>query len=384
MSWNRFIPFSPPLLGKTEYAGVISVMKSGWITTGPVTEEFEQTTGRYVQAKHAVACSSCTDALVIALTIIGVGPGDEVIVPTFTFTATAHAVLLRGAKLVFADIDKETMNISVDDVRRRLSRRTKAVIPVHYGGNPCNLKAIGQLATNENLSVIEDAAHAIGARYRGKMIGTISDMTCFSFYATKNLTTAEGGMITTNHKEFAERARRLTMYGISDARRIWSERHRPKGTWDYDVQELGYKANMPDILAAMGIHQLRRLQGFTRKRRKYASIYMRELQDVPDIAFQKTEEAAYHCRHLFPVLLPRAVDRDEIVTKLKLASIGTSVLWRPLHLHTFFRRYLKTKEGDYPNAENVFKRLINLPISPAHSAGNIRRVAKTLKQLLTR
>lgn len=365
-----------------EIREIAAALRSGWITTGPRTERFENAVARAVHAKHAVACSSCTDALHIALTALDVGPGDEVILPVLTFTATAHAVLYRGARPVFADIAPETMNVSVRDIERRITRRTKVILPVHYGGNPCDMDSIRRLARKCGAHVVEDAAHAIGARYRGRPIGSLSDMTCFSFYATKNITTAEGGMITTNNKIWAERAKRLTMYGISDARRIWGERFKPKGTWDYDVTELGYKANMPDVLAAIGIHQLRRLGQFTKTRRRYAHIYMERLSGIPGIAFQKTEPKSFHCRHLFPVILPPSVDRNELIVRLKSAGIGASVLWRPLHLHTFFRQRLKTKKGDYPNAEKVFQHLINLPISPAISERQIKKIADTVLTLV--
>lgn len=384
MTGKPFIPFSAPDISDREVREVVRALRSGWITTGPRTAQFETAVARAVKAKHAVACSSCTDALHIALTVLDIGPGDEVILPVLTFTATAHAVLYRGAAPVFADIDPGTFNISVPEIQRRISRRTKVILPVHYGGNPCDMAAIHRLAGQHRLRVVEDAAHAIGSAYQGRPIGSISDMTCFSFYATKNITTAEGGMITTHHKMWAERAKRLTMYGISDARRIWGERFNPKGTWNYDVMELGYKANLPDVLAAIGIHQIQRLSRITKIRRRYAHIYMERLADIPGISFQTPQTAGAHCWHLFPVLLPPRVDRDEIVSRLKAAGIGVSVLWRPLHLHSFFRKLLDTRPGDYPNAEGVFQRLVNLPVSPSLSEKQIVRVAATLKSLLSK
>lgn len=270
---ETFLPFSPPMMGEEEKAEMLDTLDSGWITKGPKTERFEQDFAAYCGVDYAAGLHSCTAALHLSLLAVGTGSGDEVIVPTMTFASTAHAVLYCGAKPVFADCDPVTFNVTAGTVEERVTARTKAVIPMHYGGLPCEMTEILELCHRRGLRVIEDAAHAAGSIYNGTKIGALgSDASCFSFYATKNMTTGEGGMVTSRDPELIERIRVLSMYGISDARRIW-KRYTPKGSWTYDVAELGYKYNMMDIQAALGIHQLKKLDGFIDRRQRFADAY---------------------------------------------------------------------------------------------------------------
>lgn len=400
MAERHFIPYAPPLIEEDDIAEVVACLKSGWLTTGPRVERLQKEFAKLVDAKYAVCTSSCTMALHIAMLLAGVGRGDEVLTTPFTFASSAHVIRYVDAMPVFCDVEEATFNIDPARMRELLTTRyemrhgnacnketgarLKAVVPVHYGGHPCDMDAILELAAAWNLRVIEDAAHAVGALYKGKPVGGIGDLSCFSFYATKNICTAEGGMLTTNNPEWAERARCLTMYGISDARQIWN-RYAPQGTWGYDVSGLGLKCNMPDLLAALGLTQLAKFNALQERRARHAAIYQRILGEQPNILLPHTRQWARHAWHLYPIRLteggPQA--RDAFIAKLRERNIGTSVLFIPLHLHSYYRALLGgNTEGMFPVAERVFAGLINLPIAPAISEEDIVYIAETVKSLL--
>ena len=380
---RRFINFSPPLIEDDEINEVIDTLKSGWITTGPKVSKFEEEVCRYVGCRYAAATFSCTSALFLALKALGIKEGDEVIVPTFTFASTAHVVVHCGALPVFVDIDKGTLQIDTRKIEGKITSRTKAIIPVHYGGNPVEMNDIFAIAKKYKLTIVEDAAHAIGTEYQGRKIGSLeSNATCFSFYATKNIATAEGGMVVTADEAFARTVKKMAMYGISDAREIWNSRYTKKGHWFYDIETIGYKANMADLNAAIGLHQLKKLDSFNITRGRYADIYKKELKGL-GCDFMEIRKGNKCAWHLFPLILPADIDREEFIIKLKEGGIGTSVLYRPLHLHTAYKKILNTKEGDFPVSESVFNRLVNLPISPAITEEEIRYTAETVKGLLS-
>ena len=376
-----FIKFSPPLIGEDEIEEVVHTLRSGWITTGPKVKEFENRICRYVNAKHAVALFSCTSAMFLALKALGINIGDEVLVPTFTFASTAHVVVHCGAKPVFCDIDPHTFQIDTTKLEDKITSKTKAIIPVHYAGNPVDMDDLCLFAKKNGLFIVEDAAHAIGAEYKNKKIGSLnSNATCFSFYSTKNIVTAEGGMLVTNDEKLANQVRKMSMYGISDSREIWNSRYSKKGHWFYDVEMIGFKANMTDLNAAIGLHQIKKLDNFNERRSKNALLYIDGLSNCgfDFIEIKKENKSAWH---LFPLLLPEKMDRDEFIMKLKEKGIGTSVLFRPLHLHTAYRKLLNTKEGDFPVSENVYNRLVNLPVSPATKENEIQYVINQIKKL---
>lgn len=364
---DTFLPFSPPLIGDGEKQELLDTLDSGWITKGPKTERFEQEFAAYCGVEQAVGLNSCTAALHMTLMALEIGKGDEVIVPTMTFASTAHAVMYVGAKPVFADCDA-SFNLAVEDLESRISTRTRAIIPVHYGGQACRMDEILDIALRHDLRVIEDAAHAAGSEYGGRKIGSLeSDAACFSFYATKNMTTGEGGMVTSHNAELIERIRRLSMYGISDARRIW-KRYAPRGSWQYDIAELGYKYNMMDIQAALGIHQLRRLDEFIARREHFATMYDRALGPIDVLGTPIVADGIGHARHLYPLLVEPGVlkiGRDTFIEALTDRNIGTSVLYQPLHAHSYYEDVCGHATGDFPNAMGLFERVINLPISPA-------------------
>ena len=378
---DHFIPFAPPMIGEEEKAEILDTLDSGWITTGPKTEAFEQAVCAYLGGGYAVAVHSCTAALHLSLVAAGIEEGDEVIMSPYTFASTGHVACYLGAVPVFVDIDPETYNIDPAQIEAALTERTRAIMPVHYGGHPCDMEAIQAIAAERGLIVVEDAAHAIGAEYRDAKVGALGNLACFSFYATKNMTTGEGGMVVTQDQELAQRIRVLSMYGISDARRIW-KRYAPKGTWVYDIAELGYKCNMMDIQAALGLPQLRKLDGFIERRAHFAAIYDEVLNQVLGLQKPTVYDDVKSAWHLYPVLVPESCDRDALIEELKEYNIGTSVLFQPLHLHSFYEGLLGEQEGRFPIAESVYRRVVCLPISPKASDEDIHYVAATLRDLV--
>ncbi|MBF0300526.1 MAG: DegT/DnrJ/EryC1/StrS family aminotransferase [Oligoflexia bacterium] len=379
---RNFISFSPPDIGEKEIAEVIHSLKSGWITTGPKVSLFEKNICEYCDIPYAVATFSCTSALFLTLKALGVGSGDEVIVPTFTFASTAHVVVHCGATPVFVDSDPDTFQMDTSKIEDLISPRTRGIIPVHYGGNVVEMDEIFSLAKKHGIFVVEDAAHAIGSEYNGRKIGSLqSDATCFSFYATKNLSTAEGGMVVSGNKTLIDLVKKLTMYGISDSREIWQSRYTPKGNWFSDVEMIGYKANMTDLNAALGIHQLQKLDQFNSTRAKYSLIYKNKLIGT-GIGFMDVKSHVRSAWHLFPILLPANVDRDKCISELKEKKIGTSVLFRPLHLHSAYQKLLKCRQGDFPASERIFERLVNVPISPSIPEDDINYIADSIKKVL--
>lgn len=370
---SEFLPFSRPEIGDEEIHEVVQVLRSGWITTGPRTKEFEQRTAEYIGAKHAIAVNSCTGGLHIALAAIGVGPGDEVITSPLTFCSTANVVVHLGATPVFADI-REDYNIDPAEIERRITPRTKAIIPVHFGGQPCRMDEILALARAHGLRVVEDAAHAIGATYRDRMVGTIGDVTAFSFYPTKNMTTGEGGMVTTEDDELAERMRLLSLHGIS--KDAW-KRYTSEGSWYYEVIYAGYKYNMTDIQAALGLHQLAKLNRFLDLRASMVARYEQAFRDIPEIRGPVVGDDVCPAWHLYAIQLELerlTINRAEFVEALRAQNIGSSIHFIPVHLHPYYRDRYGYKPGDYPHAEHTYERIISLPLFPAMRAQDLEDV----------
>ena len=378
-----FLPFCVPDIGEREIEEVVATLRSGWITTGPRTREFEKRFGQYVGARHAIAVSSCTAALHIALAAIGLGPGDEVITSPLTFCSTANVVIHLGATPVFADICDD-LNINPAEIRRRITPRTKAIVPVHHSGQPCRMDEILDCARVRNLPVIEDAAHAAGARYRDRMIGSIGTATTFSFYAIKNMTTAEGGMITTDDDELAEQMRILSLHGIS--KDAW-KRYSSTGSWYYEVTCPGYKCNMTDIQAALGIGQLDRLPGFLEIRRRYAHIYDELFDGLSEVTAPVVHPDVYHARHLYVLRLNLerlTIDRAAFIEALRAENIGTSVHFIPVHLHPYYRDRYGYARGDFPVAESTYDRIISLPLYPKMTEEDLRDVVAAVKRVVAR
>jgi perosamine synthetase len=376
---NSYIPFHLPSIGEEEIAAVERVLRSGWLTTGPVAHEFEKEFAQYIGCKHALAVNSGTSALQLALDAIGLKGGDEVLVPTYTFTATAEVVTYFGAKPVLCDSLAGGFNIDPDDAEKRITSRTKAIIPVHIGGEPCAMDAIQSLAVRHNLQVIEDAAHALPASFGGQRVGTMSEFTAFSFYATKTITTGEGGMLTTNDDAYAARAALMRLHGIG--KDAW-KRYSRAGSWKYQVMEAGYKCNLPDILAAVGLAQLRRCDSFLAKRRALVERYRSKLERLEEVELPSAGPAgSEHAWHLFIVRTRPGIleiNRDEFIEQLTEAGVGTSVHFIPLHRHPFYQEKYGVRPEWFPNAENAYSRCISLPLYPDLAEKDADYVAQTV------
>ena len=380
---DEFIPFHVPAIDEDEIRSVLETLRSGWLTTGTKTKRFEDEFAQYLGSRHAVAVNSCTAALHLALEAVGIGEGDEVIVPTMTFTATAEVVLYLKAKPVLVDCLPGTLNIEPAAIERAITARTKAIIPVHFGGQPCDMEAIMEIARRRGIYVVEDAAHALPAKYQGRMIGTIGDITCFSFYATKTITTGEGGMATTDNPDWAARMRMMSLHGIShDA---WN-RYAKEGSWYYEVLSPGFKYNLTDIAAAIGLAQLKKCDTFAVARKKIAVRYNEAFAELPEIQIPTCQANLEHAWHLYVIQLrpgSSKIDRDGFVAALKERGIGTSVHFIPLHLHPYYRESFGYIPGDFPNATEAYQRIVSLPIYPGMTEANIQYVIDSVKDVYT-
>ena len=387
---KTFLPYALPSIGEAEIAEVVDSLRSGWITMGPKVKRFEAAFAEYVGAPHAVALSSCTGGLLVALHALGIGAEDEVIVPTVTFCATANVVVQLGARPVLVDVG-EDLNIDPAAVEAAITARTRAIMPVHYGGQACDLEAIYAIAERYGLAVVEDAAHGIASEYRGRRIGSAFDerlprpsgrATVFSFYATKNLATGDGGMLTTDDAELAERCRRLSLHGMS--RDAW-QRYTSAGSWYYEVLEPGYKHNMTDLQAAIGIHQLKQIDEFTRVRQRYAAIYDDALSGLSEVRLPLRHQDRTHTFHLYPVRFGAGalrIGRNEIIEELTRCNIGTSVHFIPVHTHPYYRDTFGYAAQDFPSASRIFAELVSLPLYPAMSEADVASVHRAVRAIV--
>jgi dTDP-4-amino-4,6-dideoxygalactose transaminase len=361
---STFLPFHQPLIDADDERAVIEALRSGWITTGPRTKAFESALAQYVGAPHCVAVNSCTAALHLALLAVGVGRGDEVITSPITFASTANVIVHCGATPVFADVERDTWNIDVERLEAAMTPRTKAVIPVDFAGQPADLQPIMDLARRHNLVVIEDAAHAIGAEYRGRRVGSIADMTCFSFYATKNITSGEGGALTTNNAEWADRIGVMALHGIS--RDAW-KRYGAEGYKHWDIVYPGYKYNMFDIQAALAHSQLAKLETFYERRVALKARLDAGLSDIPEVILPVTQDGLKHAHHLYPIVVRTealTADRDAIMNAIQAENVGVGVHFRAVHLHPYYQETFGFRRGAFPNAEYYSDRTISLPLFP--------------------
>jgi perosamine synthetase len=379
---TREVPFSRPDIGDEEIAALTDAVRSGWLTMGPRTQEFEQAFAAWTGAPHAVAVSSCTAALHLALNAAGVGPGDEVITSTLTFAASGATIVHAGARPVLADVSPDTLNIDPQDVARKITRHTRALVPVHFAGHPAPMDEIHELARIHGLVVIEDAAHALPATYRGQRIGNLSDLTAFSFYATKNLTTGEGGMLTLRDEELADRIRARRLHGMS--RDAW-RRYSASGSWRYDVGYPGFKYNLTDPAAAMGLVQLRRLPELQRRRLELVALYDRLLADVVQLQRPTVRPGVESAWHLYAIRLrPQRlrIHRDEVIERLRARGVGTGVHFIPLHMHSYYRETFGCTPTDFPVASAAIEELISLPLYTRMSDDDVAYVADILKGVL--
>jgi len=381
-SAEPFLPFSLPEIGQEEIDEVVDTLRSGWLTNGPKVRAFEAAFREATDSQHAVALSSCTAGLHLALLASGIGPGDEVITTPLTFAATVSMIIHTGATPVLADISEDDYNIDPKEIERRVTSRTKAIIPVHYAGQPCRMDEILSIANSRNLRVIEDAAHALGASYRGNSIGAIGDCAIFSFYPIKPITTGQGGMLTTDDEELADRVRLLSLHGMS--KNAW-DRYSAKGSAFYQVLAPGFNYVMTDMQGALGIHQMRRMHTFQTRRTEIARLYDEYLADLPEIIRPTVRDDIEHCWHLYAIRIDARrlkIGRDEFVEELRTRGIGTSVHFIPIHYHPYFSDHLRLREGDYPVAERVFEGLISMPVYPRMADSDVTRVSEALHQIV--
>ncbi len=375
------IPFHKPYITEDEVSGLLDTVRSGWLTMGPKTFEFEREFSGYVGSEHAVAVNSGTSALHLALKAIDLKEGEEVIVPTMTFTATAEVVCYCNAVPVLVDIDRTTGNIDISAIEKAITSRTRAIIPVHYGGLPCDMDQILDIAEANKLFVIEDAAHSLPAYYKDKPVGSIGDMTCFSFYATKPLAAGEGGMVTTENEKWAERMRILRLHGIS--KDAW-KRYSNGGSWYYEVLETGYKYNMTDLQASLGLSQLRKLDKMWEMRKHIAQKYTEAFSDVKQLMTPYMDSERVSSYHLYALKIDPGelnIDRAEFIELLKENGIGTSVHFIPLHRHPFYQNAFSYGVENFPEAEWFYERIISLPIYPGMSEAEIEYVIQTVKDV---
>lgn len=384
MARKEFLTYGLPLIEEDDIAEVVDSLKSNWITKGPKTNKFETQFAEYIGVKHAIAVNSCTAGLHLSLVAAGLGVGDEVITTPMTFAASANVIIHTGATPIFADIDPVTMNIDVNEIRKKITPRTKAIIPVHIAGHPCEMDEIMGLAQEHNLFVLEDAAHAVYTQYKGKLIGSIGNATAFSFYATKNLATGEGGMVTTNDDALAEKIRIMSTHGMS--RNAWN-RYSSSGSWYYEILYPGFKYNMTDIQAALGITQLAKLERMQGVRLEIAERFNEEFGKMPELEIPVTKDYARNAWHLYILKLnlgKLSIDRAKFIEELKEEQIGTSVHFIPLPMHPYYRDTFNFQKGDFPQAETTYERIISLPLYPKMSKQDTEDVIEAVKRIVKR
>jgi len=381
------VPYHRPSIGQEEIQEVVRTLESGWLTTGPRTQQFEQEFRAYVQAPHALAVNSCTAGLHLVLAALNIGPSMEVITTPLTFCSTINVILHVGATPVLADIGPDG-NIDPSSIAARITERTKAIVPVHFAGLPCEMDAIWELAGRHRLHVIEDSAHAVGSHYRGVPIGAgnrktpgRSGASVFSFYATKNMTTGEGGMVTSCDEELAESLRILCLHGIS--KNAWN-RYSDRGSWYYEVLKPGFKYNLTDIQSSVGIHQLRKLESFLKVRTEYARAYNQSFADVEEFEIPPDKDYCRHSWHLYTLRLnldKLQIDREEFILELKRKGIGTSVHFIPIPLHPFFASRAQRPENQCPRALSLYPRMLSLPLYPAMNESQVNYVIESAKDI---
>ena len=382
MSDEPYIVFGSPIIDRAMIDSVTRTLESCWIGTGPRVHEFESKFARYVGAEHALATSSCTAALHLAMVASGVGPGDEVITTPMTFCATANSIIHTGATPVFVDCQRDTMNIDPSCLEASITSRTKAILPVHFAGRPADMDTICSIARKHGLLLVEDAAHAIESEFKGKKVGSIGDITCFSFYVTKNMTTGEGGMVTTNNPDLAQKIRVFGLHGLSaDA---WS-RFRDTGYKHYDVVFPGFKYNLTDMAASLGLEQLPRLAEWLLRRETIWKQYDEAFAELPLARPMPPTPDTVHARHLYTILIndDAGVSRDEFMQEMHKRRIGTGVHYRALHTHVYYAERWGYRPEQFPNAHHIGERTVSLPLTPKLTDADVQRIVHAVREILS-
>jgi len=377
-----FLVFGSPMIGDEEITEIVDSLKSSWLGTGPKVAKFEDMFSRYIDVQHAIAVNSCTAALHLSMLVAGLKPGDEVITTAMTFAATVNAIVHSNATPVLVDCDRETGLIDPQKIEEAITPKTRAIMPVHLYGRPCDMDSIMDIAKRHQLIVIEDGAHAIESVYKGKKIGTIGDITCFSFYVTKNMTTGEGGMVTTNNADFADRIKTYALHGMTND--AW-KRFSDEGYKHYQVVVPGFKYNMMDIQAALGIHQIKKLDGWLHRRNEIWQQYNDAFKDLPVVLPPSDEPDTIHARHLYTLMVDQAwsgITRDQFMQQLFECNIGTGVHYLGVHLHPYYQKQFGYTPSDFPNATWISERTVSIPLSPKLSDQDVENIIETTKGIM--
>lgn len=370
------VPYFVPWITRKDKSAIYNSLNQRWLTNGPYLQKFEKSVGSFVNTKYAIGVGSATQALHIALRTLGITNGDEVIVPTFTFAATANSVIYCGAKPIFVDVDPDTFTIKPDEIKKNITKKTKAIIPVHYGGQSCDMNEISYICKTHNLFLVEDCAHSLGSTYNEKMCGSIGNIGCFSFYATKVMTTGEGGMISTNNKKINEKARLLRSQGMS----IQAREREKDAQWKYDIVDLGYNYRLDEIRSSLGLSQFERINHSNKMRMKIAEKYDKLIKNIKGITTPIKKSDRNHIYHLYTIKIEKdyPLSRDELFLKLSKNGIGTSVQYYPLHLMSFYRKNFKINSSKFQNSNKLKDQVICLPIFPKMTNKQIEYVVKSL------
>ncbi len=382
MNSDSYLPFHQSWLEDDEINEVVDALKSGWLTTGPKTKSFEEAFKNYIGSKHAIGLNSCTAGLHMSLAVQDFEPGDEVIVPPITFPATANVVVHQNLKPVFVDVEPDTLNLDAAKLEEKISPRTRAIIPVHFAGHACDMDAIDAVAQKHNLCVIEDAAHAIETRYKGRKVGTLGRLASFSFYATKNITTGEGGMLTTDDDDLAEKITVMRLHGLS--RDAW-KRYGKSGFAHWQLHAPGFKYNMSDINAAMGIHQIKKVDRFLEIRKRYAARYDEAFSEFEEVQPLAVRDYTLSARHIYVLILKLerlTITRDEFLNAMQAAGIGMAVHFTSLHLQPYFKEHFNSAAEPLPNAAYASDRIVSLPLYPKMTPADVERVISTAAALI--
>ena len=379
---NKYIKFSKPLLDKQEFNAVKNVLSSGWLTTGLKTLEFENKFKKYKKSKYALALNSCTAALHLSLKLLNLKKNDEVITSALTFSSTINSIIMSGAKPVLADVNLETQNIDPYQIEKKINKNTKAILIVHFAGRPCEMREILKITKKYKLFLIEDCAHAIESKYKNKHLGTFGTFGCFSFYATKNLSIGEGGMLLTDSKKLYDRARILSLHGMDRA--AWN-RYGKSGYRHYDVSEVGYKYNLMDLLSVIGLTQLKKLKKNLKIRKRiwdtYHNNFIKKNFDIPKLWNKNIYSHSYHLFNIYLDKKRDKISRDQAILKLHRMKIGIGIHYRAIPEHSIYKKLFKWKINDYPNAKKIGRQTLSLPLSPSLKKKEVNRVIKCINKI---
>lgn len=380
---KQFLPYGHQWIDTDDIEAVTTVLKTDWITQGPLVNEFEQVISRYCHARYAVAFSSGTAALHSAVFAAGITPGSDIVTTPITFVADGNCALYQGGSVKLADIQKTTFNIDPHNIKKTITSKTKAIIPVDFAGHPCDIDEINDIAREHGIPVIEDAAHAIGAEYKGKKVGSLADMTVLSFHPVKAITTGEGGMVLTDNQEYNERLQTFRTHGITkDSKKL----QKNEGAWYYEMQDLGYNYRLTDFQCALGISQCKKLDQFIHRRREIAQQYTDAFTELPEIVTpyeKKDVRSAYHIYVIQLQIEKLKADRKTIFDALRAENIGVQVHYIPVHYHPYYRQHVRYKKGDFPNAERYYERALTLPLFPKMANQDIEDVIQAVRKIIT-